>query len=73
MAAHPADHAPPRRGDARHDPLERTAPMPTGTAAGVPYVALPPTTGRADAPLVVAWHLLDPPRTPEAFAPTDGG
>ena len=47
-----------------------------GTAAGVPYVALPPANGRRpDAPVVVAYHLLDAPRTPEAFAsavPLDG-
>ena len=47
-----------------------------GTAAGVPYVALPPAHGkRPDAPVVVAYHLLDAPRTPEAFAaavPLDG-
>jgi pimeloyl-ACP methyl ester carboxylesterase len=41
----------------------------TGTAAGVPFVALPPTGGaRASAPVVVAWHLMDPPRTEVAFA-----
>lgn len=41
----------------------------TGTAAGVPFLAVPPTTdGRADAPVVVAWHLMDPPRTEAAFA-----
>ncbi len=47
-----------------------------GTAAGVPVVALPPSGGaRPDAPTVVAYHLLDAPRTPEAFAsavPLDG-
>jgi dienelactone hydrolase len=52
-----------------------TAPM-TGDAAGVPYVAVPPAGGeRPDAPLVLAWHLLDAPRTPTAFAaalPLDG-
>jgi pimeloyl-ACP methyl ester carboxylesterase len=43
--------------------------MRTGTAAGVPYVALPPTGGTAqDAPLVVAWHLMDPPRSEAAMA-----
>jgi dienelactone hydrolase len=40
----------------------------TGTAAGVPYVLRPPVTRRADAPLVVAWHLMDAPRTERAFA-----
>ena len=41
----------------------------TGVAAGVPFLAMPPTTASgADAPLVVAWHLMDPPRTESAFA-----
>ncbi|MBD0323466.1 MAG: alpha/beta hydrolase, partial [Aldersonia sp.] len=41
----------------------------TGVAAGVPYLAAPPTGGaRPDAPVVVGWHLLDPPRTESAFA-----
>jgi pimeloyl-ACP methyl ester carboxylesterase len=41
----------------------------TGTAAGVPWVARPPHGGaRPDAPAVVAWHLLDSPRTEAAFA-----
>lgn len=41
----------------------------TGTVAGVPYVALPPSGGaRQDAPVVIAYHLLDPPRTEAAFA-----
>jgi pimeloyl-ACP methyl ester carboxylesterase len=41
----------------------------TGTAAGVPFVATPPAGGpRASAPVVVAWHLMDPPRTEAAFA-----
>jgi hypothetical protein len=39
---------------------ERTS----GTAAGVPFVAIPPAAGpRASAPVVLAWHLLDPPRS----------
>jgi dienelactone hydrolase len=40
-------------------------------AAGVPYVALPPE-GRHDgpepAPLIIAWHLNDPPRSAAAMA-----
>jgi pimeloyl-ACP methyl ester carboxylesterase len=41
----------------------------TGTAAGVPYVALPPAGDAGpDTPIVVAYHLLDPPRTEVAFA-----
>src|SRR4051794_21954330 len=41
----------------------------SGTAAGVPFLALPPANGpRPDAPVVVAYHLLDAPRTETAFA-----
>ena len=41
----------------------------SGIAAGVPFVALPPSGGsRPDAPVVLAWHLLDAPRTEIAFA-----
>ncbi len=41
----------------------------TGTAAGVPFTALPPS-GATDgpAPLIVTWHMLDAPRTDAAFA-----
>jgi hypothetical protein len=39
----------------------------TGGAAGVPYVALPPSSGSRRAPLVVAWHLLGPPRSQHAM------
>lgn len=49
--------------------------METGVAAGVPYVLRRPSTPRSGAPVVVAWHLLDAPRTPVAFAaalPLDG-
>ncbi|MBA2323102.1 MAG: alpha/beta hydrolase [Pseudonocardiales bacterium] len=50
--------------------------MVTGVTAGVPFVAIPPSAGpRPDAPVVLAWHLLDPPRTEAAFAaalPLDG-
>ncbi|WP_405059317.1 prolyl oligopeptidase family serine peptidase [Kribbella sp. NBC_01505] len=41
--------------------------MMTGTAAGVPFTALPPTGG-GPAPLLVTWHMLDAPRTDAAFA-----
>ena len=48
----------------------------TGTTSqGVPYLLIAPRSGASDAPLVVAWHLLDPPRTEAAFAaalPLDG-
>ena len=40
----------------------------TGTAAGVPYVITPPWTNDHAAPIVVAWHLLDPPCTEIALA-----
>ena len=41
----------------------------TGTAAGVPFTALPPAGGiNGPAPLIVAWHMLDAPRTDAAFA-----
>ena len=42
-----------------------------GVAAGVPYVAWPPVSDRRrreDAPLIVAWHLNDPPRSAAAMA-----
>lgn len=41
----------------------------TGTAAGVPFTALPPS-GPTDsaAALIVTWHMLDAPRTDAAFA-----
>jgi pimeloyl-ACP methyl ester carboxylesterase len=39
-----------------------------GVAAGVPFIAVPPATARESAPVVVAWHLMDPPRTEAAFA-----
>ncbi len=48
----------------------------TDVAAGVPFVAVPPAGGtRPSAPVVLAWHLLDPPRTERAFQaalPLDG-
>jgi alpha-beta hydrolase superfamily lysophospholipase len=41
----------------------------TGTAAGVPFTALPPTDAAdGPAPLIVTWHMLDAPRTDAAFA-----
>lgn len=36
-------------------------------AGGVPYLAVPPRDP-AGAPVVLAWHLMDPPRTEAAFA-----
>ncbi|TQS46268.1 alpha/beta hydrolase [Cryptosporangium phraense] len=38
-----------------------------GVAAGVPFIAVPPSGG-GPAPLVVVWHLLDAPRTEVAMA-----
>ena len=43
-----------------------TTPITGTTASGVPYLAVP--AAAAGAPVVVAWHLLDPPRTETAFA-----
>ncbi|RAY14872.1 hypothetical protein DPM19_14280 [Actinomadura craniellae] len=44
----------------------------TGTAAGVPYLALPPTAVDAEPagppPIIVVWPGFDPPRTPASFA-----
>jgi dienelactone hydrolase len=40
----------------------------SGVAARVPYVSLPPAGDREDASLVVAWHLMDPPRSESAMA-----
>ncbi|HEY9473613.1 MAG TPA: prolyl oligopeptidase family serine peptidase [Mycobacteriales bacterium] len=41
----------------------------TGTAAGVPFTALPPTVPVEGAtPLVVTWHMMDAPCTDAAFA-----
>jgi len=39
----------------------------TGTAAGVPFTALPPADD-GPAPLIVTWHMLDAPRSNAAFA-----
>lgn len=48
----------------------------SGVAAGVPFLAVPPVSSdRETAPVVIAWHLMDPPRTEAAFAaalPLDG-
>ena len=53
-----------------------TSALISGTAAGVPFVAAPPAGGgRTPTPPVVAWHLMDAPRTEAAFAaalPLDG-
>jgi dienelactone hydrolase len=40
----------------------------TGTAAGVPFVALGPENTAGPAPLVVTWHMMSPPRTEAAMA-----
>jgi dienelactone hydrolase len=42
----------------------------TGTAAGVPFTALPPVSspGNVPSPLIVSWHMLDAPRSDAAFA-----
>src|SRR5664279_4619823 len=41
----------------------------SGVAAGVPFLAFPPAMDRRpDTPVVIAWHLMDPPRSEAAFA-----
>jgi pimeloyl-ACP methyl ester carboxylesterase len=40
----------------------------TGEAAGVPFVALPPGEEATKPPLVVVWHMTDPPRSETAMA-----
>lgn len=41
----------------------------SGTAAGVPFTALPPADATdGPSPLIVTWHMLDAPRTDSAFA-----
>lgn len=43
----------------------------SGVVAAVPYVALPPAgwrDGQEPAPLIIAWHLNDPPRSAAAMA-----
>jgi predicted esterase len=51
---------------------DRMSPPRTGTAADVPYFALPPTAVDArpagDTRLIVAWHGFGPPSTPAALA-----
>jgi pimeloyl-ACP methyl ester carboxylesterase len=42
----------------------------TDIAAGVPFLAVPPAHERPNAPVVVAWHLMDPPSTETALAAT---
>ena len=39
-----------------------------GTAAGVPFLARPPEHPAASTPLLVGWHLMDPPRSEAAMA-----
>lgn len=46
---------------------ESASPITGTTANGVPFLAVPPDDP-ASAPVVVAWHLLDPPRTEAAMA-----
>lgn len=45
------------------------------TANGVPFFAVPPSSDPSNAPVVIAWHLMDAPRSEAAFAaalPLDG-
>lgn len=47
----------------------RSTPV-TGSAAGIPFVALPPATGVHPAPLVLGLHAFEPPRGEAALAGT---
>ncbi len=47
--------------------LRAHPPQLSGTAGGVPFVALEPETRSPTAPVVFAWHMMDPPRTERAF------
>jgi hypothetical protein len=40
----------------------------TGEAAGVPFVALPPTSAHDRVATVIVWHMHDPPRSEGAMA-----
>jgi dienelactone hydrolase len=57
----------------RHEMSDQNT-LVTGRAAGVPFVAFPPTgknrgeQRQARAPLIVAWHLNDPPRSAVAMS-----
>ncbi|NYE44933.1 dienelactone hydrolase [Spinactinospora alkalitolerans] len=42
----------------------------TGTAAGVPYIAVPPPDTSEPAPMIVALHAFEPPRSEAALAGT---
>ncbi|MDT0304764.1 prolyl oligopeptidase family serine peptidase [Streptomonospora wellingtoniae] len=42
----------------------------TGTAAGIPFVAVPPAVAADHAPMVVALHAFEPPRSEAALAGT---
>ncbi|GAA3730972.1 alpha/beta hydrolase [Salinactinospora qingdaonensis] len=42
----------------------------TGTAAGVPFLAVPPADGSEPAPAIVALHAFEPPRSEAALAGT---
>ncbi|MEJ3658403.1 alpha/beta hydrolase [Actinomycetes bacterium KLBMP 9759] len=48
--------------------METTTEPVTGAAAGVPFLAVPPAHPTSTSPIVLTWHLMDPPRTERAFA-----
>ncbi|HKH50744.1 MAG TPA: alpha/beta hydrolase, partial [Mycobacterium sp.] len=52
-----------------------TTPLTGTTSNGVPYLAVPPASDTATAPVIILWHLMDAPRSESAFAaalPLDG-
>ncbi|QBI52007.1 prolyl oligopeptidase family serine peptidase [Streptomonospora litoralis] len=42
----------------------------TGTAAGIPYLAIPPAVAADPAPMIIALHAFEPPRSETALAGT---
>jgi hypothetical protein len=52
-----------------------TTPLTGTTSNAVPYLAVPPASDAATAPVIILWHLMDAPRSETAFAaalPLDG-
>jgi len=61
---------PPKSRERRED--HTGAQMTGGVAAGVPYVALRPATAIDRAPVVVVYHMMNPPRSERAMADEPG-
>lgn len=48
--------------------MDSPSPLSGTTRNGVPFVAIPPESQTDSTPVVIAWHLMDPPRTEAAMA-----